>query len=88
MPVAKIHPPEKLLVRGLTDQQFQVWKTQLRAWLYSDDALGHFLPDGIYANWQAEETNAQRILNLADLDPEHPLNPTQLQRDDLLIKRR
>ena len=83
MPVAKIHPPKKLPVRGLTDQQFKVWKTQLRAWLYSDNVLGlgHFLPDARYANWQAEETNAQRIANLADLDPELPQNPTQLQRD-------
>ena len=48
MPVAKIHLPEKLPVRGLTEQQFQIWQTQLRAWLYSDEALGHFLPDGWY----------------------------------------
>ena len=88
MPVAKIHPPEKLPVRGLTDQQFQVWKTQLRAWLYSDEALGHFLPDGRYNTWQAEETNADRIQILADPDPELPNNPTQLQRDELLTKRR
>ena len=81
MPVAKIDPHKKLPVRGLTDQQFKVWKTQLRAWLYSDDAFGHFLPDARYPNWQAEETNAQRIANLADLDPELPQNPTQLQRD-------
>ena len=47
-----------------------MWKTQLRAWLYSDEALGHFLPDGRYANWQAEETNAQKIQQLEEPDPE------------------
>ena len=88
MPVAKIHPPEKLPVRGLTEQQFQVWQTQLRAWLYCDEALGHFLPDGRYNNWQAEETNADRIQILADPDPELPQNPNQVQRDELLTKRR
>ena len=65
MPVAKIHPAKKLPVQALTDQQFQVWKTQLRAWLYSNEALGHFLPGGRYANWQAEETNSDRIQILA-----------------------
>ena len=87
MPVAKIHPPEKLPVRGLTDHQFQIWKIQLRAWLYSDEALGHFLPDGRYANWQAEETTPQKIQQLAEPDTELPQNPTQLQRDNLLTKR-
>ena len=88
MPIAKIHPPEKLPVCSLTEQQFQVWKTQLRAWLYSDETLGHFLPDGRYANWQAEETNAHRIVTLADPHPELPQDPTQLQRDKLLTKTR
>ena len=58
MPVAKIHTPEKLPARGLTEQQFVVDKAQLRAWLYSDKALGHFLPDSRYSQWLAEETNA------------------------------
>ena len=88
MPIAKIHQPEKLPVRGLTEQQFQVWQTQLRAWLYSDKALGHFLPDGRYNEWQAEENNAHPIPVLADPDPELPQNPTQVQRDELLTKRR
>ena len=86
MPVAKIDPPEKLPVRGLTEQQFQVWQTQLQAWLYCDEALGHFLPDGCYNNWQAEEINAHRIQALADPDPELPQNPNQVQRDELLTK--
>ena len=57
-------------------------------WLYSDEALGHFLPDSHYNQWQAEEVNTHHILALADLDPELPQNPTQLQRDELLTKRR
>ena len=88
MPVAKIHPPAQLPERGLTEQQFQVWQTQLRAWLYCDEALGHFLPDGRYNQWQAEETNAHRIPALADPDPELPQNPTEAQIEDLLTKRR
>ena len=87
MPAAKIHPLEKLPVRGLTEQQFQVWQTQVRAWLYCDDTLGHFLPDRRYNNWQAEESNAHRIQVLADPDLELPQNPTQVQRDELLTKR-
>ena len=88
MPVTKIHPPTQLPVRGLTEQQFQVWQTQLRAWLYCDEALGHFLPDGRYSQWQSEETNADRIQALADPDPELPQNPTEAQTADLLTKRR
>ena len=57
-------------------------------WLYSDEALGHFLPDSHYNQWQAEEVNTHHIQALADLDPELPQNPTQLQRDELLTKRR
>ena len=89
MPVAKIHPPEKLPVRDLTEQQFQVWQTQLRAWLYSDEALGHFLPDGRYSQWEAEETNPNRIQAFPNPpDPELPQNPTQGQRDELPTKHR
>ena len=88
MPIAKIHPPEKLPVRGLTEQQFQVWQTQLRAWLYCDKALGHFLTDGHYDQWEAEEINPHRITELADPDPELPQNPTADQTADLLTKRR
>ena len=83
MPVAKIHPPEKLPNKGLTEQNFKVWKTQLRTWLYSDEALGHFLTDGRYNEWQAEE-----VIQLTDPDPELPQHPTQIQRDELLTKRR
>ena len=88
MPVAKIHPPEKLPERGLPKQQFQVWQVQLCAWLNSNEALGHFLPDRRYSQWQAEEINADRIQALADPDPELPQNPDQIQRDELLTKRR
>ena len=80
MPVAKIHPPAQLPVQGLTEQQFQVWQTQLRAWLYCDEALGHFLPDSRYNQWQAEETNAHQIPALADPDPELLQDPTQAER--------
>ena len=89
MPIAKIHPPEKLPVRGLTEQQFQVWQTQLRAWLYCDEALSHFLTDGRYAEWEAEEVNPHRIAELlGNPDPELPQNPTAAQETDLLTKRR
>ena len=77
MPIAKIHPPEKLPARGLTEQQFQVWQTQLKAWLYCDEALSHFLTDGRYAEWEAEEVNPHRIADLlGNPDPELPQNPT------------
>ena len=88
MPIAKIHPPEKLPVRGLTEQQFQVWQTQLRAWLHCDEALNHLPIDGRYNTWEAEETNPHRITELADPDPDLPQNPTEAQTADLLTKRR
>ena len=30
MPATNIHPPEKLSVRGHTEQQFEVWKIQIQ----------------------------------------------------------
>ena len=90
MPVVKIHAPEKLPVRDLTQQKFDVWKTQLRAWLSSDDSLAHFLTNGRYNQWEAEEANPLRIPHLVQPgpDPELPADATAVQQQDLLDKRR
>ena len=90
MPVAKIRSPEPLPLKDLSEQKFGIWKTQLKAWLSSDDTLAPFLPTGNYSTWQAEETNPLRITELVQPgpDPDLPQNPTQAQRDQLLEKRR
>ena len=86
----KVHKPEQLPVRDLTEQQFEIWKLQLRAWLSSDETLAQFLPRGRYSTWQSEETNPDRITELVQPgpDPELPDNPTDPQIQDLLAKRR
>ena len=90
MPVVKIHAPEQLPLRELTEQKFSVWKTQLRAWLASDDSLAHFLPTGDYSEWESEELNPLRIPHLVQPgpDPDLPADPTDAQTRQLLDKRR
>ena len=81
MPVVKIHTPEQLPARDLTEQKFSIWKTQLHAWLSSDDTLAHFLPTGDYSEWQAEKTNPLRITQLVAPGPDLdlPAEATQAQ---------
>ena len=90
MPVVKIHKPEQLPLRDLTQQKFDVWKNQLRVWLASDDSLAHFLPNGQYSRWEAEEANPLRIVQLVQPGPDLELQPeaTVAQRQILLDKRR
>ena len=77
-------------MRDLTEQQFSIWKNQLRAWLASDDSLAPFLPTGQYNTWESEETNPHRITELVQPGPDLDLreNPTEAQRTQLLDKRR
>ena len=70
MPTTKIKQPEPLPLRDLTEEKFGVWRTQLRAWLASDDLLAPFLPTGEYSEWDSEEANPMRIRQLAALDPD------------------
>ena len=90
MPVIKIHKPEQLPVRELSEQLFDVWRLQLRAWLSSDQDMAQFLPRGRYSQWEAEEAYPDRIRQLVVTgpDPELPDNPTETQTEELLDKRR
>ena len=89
MPVVKIHAPEQLPLRELTEQKFSIWRNQLRVWLASDDSLAPFLAAGQYSQWESEEANLDRIRQLVQPgpDPGLPENHTQAQRE-LLEKRR
>ena len=88
MPTVKIKPPEPLPARGLTEQRFDMWKMELRAWLSSDPMLTRFLPTGRYSTWQSEEENPDRIPQLAQPDPELQVDATEEQAQDLLEERR
>lgn len=61
MPTIKIHPPEKLLDTSLSEQQFQIFKTELEVYLSTDEKLLPFLNGGQYDTWVAAETNPARL---------------------------
>ena len=88
MPTVKIKPPEPLPARGLSEQRFEMWKMELRAWLSSDPMFTRFLPTGRYSNWESEEENPDRIPALAQPDPELQEDATPEQIQDLLQQRR
>ena len=88
MPSAKVHPPNPLPPKALTQTQFDIWSAELQAWLAADDTQAQFLPGAIYAEWQSEEQNPHRIAATIATDPDLPAAPTQAQRDALTAKRR
>ena len=88
MPSVKLHPPNPLPPKTLTQQQYDIWKTELQAWLSGDDVLSLFLPDRKYPNWASEEQDPHQINDLNTTDADIPNNSTQQQQDDLLTKRR
>ena len=88
MPTAKVHPPNPLPPRSLTQTQFDIWASELEAWLAADDNQALFLPGAIYGEWQLEEDNPHRGAVVLATDPDLPAKPTQAQRDSLRDKRR
>ena len=61
MPTIKIHPPEKLPDSALSEQQFQIYKTELEVYLSSDEKLLPFLTGGPYGTWRAAEGFPDRL---------------------------
>ena len=61
MPAIKIHPPKQLPDKGLSEQKFETWTTELEVWLGEDDDMARFMEDGQYRTWQAEESSPGRI---------------------------
>ena len=84
MQTAKVHPPNLLPPKSLTQTQFDIWAAELEAWLAADNNQALFLPGAVYGEWQLEEDNPHRIA----VDPNLPAEPTQAQRDSLRDKRR
>ena len=68
MPTIKINPPERLPDHGLTEQLFEIYKTELEVYLSVEEKYHPFLTGGRYANWTDEETNPHRIVQHADPD--------------------
>ena len=88
MPTAKVHPPNPLPPKSLTQQQFEIWSAELQAWLSSDETQAQFLPGSLYETWQSEEQNPHRIAALLPGDPDTPDNATAAQLLALVTKRR
>ena len=88
MPSAKVHTPNPLPPKSLTQTQFDIWAAELQAWLAADDHNAQFLPGRMYGEWRSEEQNLDRIPVLAAGDPDLPAEPTQQQRASLIDKRR
>ena len=77
MPTAKVHPPNPLPPKSLTQTQFDIWAAELEAWLAADDNQALFLPGAINREWQSEEDNLHRIAAVLAADPDLPAEPTQ-----------
>ena len=77
MPSVKVHAPNPLPPKSLTQTQFNIWAAELQAWLAADDCQAQFLPGRTYGEWQSEEQNPHRIAILAAGDPDLPADPTQ-----------
>ena len=69
MPAIKIFPPKQLPDKGLSDQKFEAWTTELEVWLGKDDEMTRFMEDGQYSTWLAEKFSPGRIPDLSRLDP-------------------
>ena len=69
MPTVKILPPNPLPLKGLTQQKFDQWMSELKLYLGSDDDMERFMTEGIYNQWEAAKNNLHRIANVHDDDP-------------------
>ena len=76
MPMAKVHAPNPLPLKSLTQTQFDIWSAELQAWLASDDSQAQFLPGSLYEDWQSEEQNPHRIAAVWPGDPDLPADAT------------
>ena len=85
---AKVHAPNPLPPKSLTQTQFNIWAAKLQAWLAADNHNAQFLPGRMYGEWQSEEQNPHRIAVLAAGDPDLAAEPTAQQRVSLIDKRR
>ena len=88
MPTAKVHAPNPLPPKSLTQTQFDIWSAELQAWLSSDETQAQFLPGSLYETWQSEEENPNRIAAVLPGDPETPADATAAQLAALVAKRR
>ena len=70
MPQIKIHPPKQLPEQVISQQEFEDWQNELEIYLGQDENMAHFMTDGIYATWQSQEQNQDRIRNISDRVPD------------------
>ena len=57
----KVSPPERLPESGLTEQDFQTYKTELEVFLQLDEKFHPFFPGGAYESWEAGEGGEERL---------------------------
>ena len=76
MPTAKVHAPNPLPPKSLSQTQFNIWSAELQAWLAADDSQAQFLPGAIYGEWQSQEQNPHRIAEVEPADPDLPPDAT------------
>ena len=69
----KIYPPTRLPEKGVTDMLFTVWVEELEVYLSQDENLTAFMTGGDYAEWEAFETNPDRIARIARGEEEDQL---------------
>ena len=77
MPSIKVHPPAKLPDSGLSEQQFQIYKTELEVYLSTDDKFLPFLPGGGYETWVSSEELPDRIGQAAAPTPTAAVDTAQ-----------
>ena len=71
-PIIKLHPPNLLSPKQLTQQQFNIWSIELQLQLGHDKILSHFLPDRLFPAYESEEINQHKISFLSSVNPDRP----------------
>ena len=79
MPGIKIYPPNQLPSEGVTDVQFQIWKEELEVYLETEPKFEKYLPGGRYQQWEAAETNENRLTYV--VQPEKDTDLPKLRRE-------
>ena len=73
----KVYPPSQLPDRSVSETQFKIWIEELEVYLSQEEKFRVFLQGGDYDQWQAQESNPDRILGLKGEDLTRPARSTE-----------
>ena len=84
MSTIKIYPPTKLPAEGITQTQFNIWKTELEVYLKVESKFRKFMKNGRYNSWTAAEEIEARISTHIAPDTAENLDEIQIELEQFL----